>query len=564
MLESFQSLEGGLIGLFILFQLFMAVGLWQKIQLYKSMFWEDAYPTVVQKDVPIFILEQQEIDNVTSFQNEKLDEEELEDDTESITYLHPAESNGSALDIVLRYINTYLIKNRANGIDFHLISDIVNKHVENERSQIENRLPGPLYIGLAGTMLGIILGLSSVDFSASTLERVTSAGGDGLSSIEPLIKGVQVAMTASFFGLLITTVFSVFVFKKAQSDVEDGRSEFLSFLQAELMPRMSKGILPEVTTLSKKLDRFSRSTVKAISSLDAIVQTSVKSVEIEAQLLADIKKLDLDKMSHANIMLLNQLKGMMDSFKNFASYYNELNNSMSQTSTLVSRLNTLVENSGNLNIGLELMSQGVEDSRRATEFFNKHIQSFKEYDTAIVAAVSNTDSSMKGAVSELSKSVEDQASVFKSIVADYDLKLRSAFEESINIFVKNMKKVSADSLNAIQEGVPKFEQLDKLSQLEKLNEMQGLKESINRLTDSSENLHDSLMKNQKEQVVLLKNLSNISIPNSSSPVIIEKQSKGDSKNGKIIGNIDLVLKWTAYLTVIGIGIYSLLDLLNII
>lgn len=558
MLESFQSLEGGLIGVIILFQMYLAADLLRKINLYKSLFLQKTLPTVIQKDVPIDILEQGDLDEAILYSSEYLEGEDSEQETESIAYLHPGKTNKPVLNTIIKYINIYLIKNRANGADFHLISDIVNKHIENERNKIENRLPGPLYIGLAGTMLGIIFGLNSVDFSVSTLEQVTSAGGDSLSSIEPLIKGVQVAMTASLIGLLITTIFSVFLFKSAQSAAEDGRSEFLSFLQAELMPRMSKGILPEITTLSKKLDRFSRNTVKAINSLDVIVQNSVSSVQIEAKILADIQKLDLDRMSHANIMLLNQLNGMMDSFKNFASYYNELNTSMQQTSTLVDHLNKLVQNGQKLEEGLGLLIQGVDDSRQATQFFNKHIRSFKEYDSAIITAVGNTDISMKNAVNQLSDSVKAQALHFQNSVSTYDSKLRDAFNESINKFSDTMKALSSESLDAIQKGVPKFNQLDKL------NELQGFKESINQLTASGKGLHETLERNQATQLDILKKIASIPSHESLKPALIENQKEAKSTNRNIIGTVDLILKWTAYISVICIGLYFLLSYFKIL
>lgn len=556
MLESFQSTEGALISLFIAIQLYLAIGLWQQIQLYRTIFSEDIHFVVIQKDVPITTLKEQDIDKVISHSSEQMEEIEIDQELESITYLHPNKSISLTLSTIVKYINTYLIKNRTHGMDFHLISDIVNKHIENEHNKIENRLPGPLYIGLAGTMLGIIFGLSSVDFSASTLERITNAEGDGLSSIEPLIKGVQVAMTASFFGLAITTFFSVFILKNAQSRVEDGRSEFLSLLQAELMPRMSTGILPEITTLSKKLDRFSRSTVKAINSLDGIVQSSVKSVEIEAKMLSELSKLDLDRMSHANIMLLNQLTGMMDSFKNFASYYNQLNTSMQQTTALVDRLNILVQNGQKLEEGLELLIQGVDDSKEATQFFNKHIKSFKEYDTAIITAVSNTDSSMKKAVDQLSESVLLQAQIFQDIISSYDSKLRAAFNESIKTFTDRIQEVSSEALNSIQQGVPKFDQL------EKLNELDGLKESVHQLTSSNKGFHETLERNQAKQIVMLEKIASNTTQVSVQPALVAHPKENEPKNHKIIANVNIVLKWTAYLSVIFIAILLSLGILG--
>ena len=59
-------------------------------------------------------------------------------------------------------INTYLIKNKGAVSDFNLIKDIVERNCDAVESEIESVTPMPLYIGLVGTMLGIIVGLGAI------------------------------------------------------------------------------------------------------------------------------------------------------------------------------------------------------------------------------------------------------------------------------------------------------------------------------------------------------------------------------------------------------------------
>src|SRR5690606_33739473 len=108
---------------------------------------------------------------------------------------------------------------------------------------ISNKLSTPLYLGLAGTMIGIIIGLFYIDFSPSsviTTDVTTNNDGDDLLKITPLIDGVKYAMGVSVLGLILTTIFSVWIYKNAKSKVNQGKNEFLSQVQTELLPTLIK------------------------------------------------------------------------------------------------------------------------------------------------------------------------------------------------------------------------------------------------------------------------------------------------------------------------------------
>ena len=59
-------------------------------------------------------------------------------------------------------INAYLLKNKGATGDFLLIKDIVERYCDAKREEIETQLPMPLYMGLMGTMLGIIIGIGYI------------------------------------------------------------------------------------------------------------------------------------------------------------------------------------------------------------------------------------------------------------------------------------------------------------------------------------------------------------------------------------------------------------------
>jgi biopolymer transport protein ExbB/TolQ len=541
----YQYFEVLIIITIIIFQIIIARDLYFKIRAYKAIFDFEDLPTITQKKVSKNVFKSGDVYEILTFEGEE--------GVVNITYLQ-YNNKSRVLATMVKYINVYLIKNKGATIDFHLIKDIVDKHTETSQNEIENRIPAPLYLGLAATMLGIIIGLFSVNFNANS---------NALNAIQPLINGVKWAMSASVIGLIITTIFSIKIYKDAQVEVDQEKSEFLSKLQSELMPKMATGKLPEVAILSDKLDVFARSTAGSISSLDNIVRTTSNTIEREQQLIQDIRRLDVSKITSANVKIFTKLDDMMGSFANFANYYNELNSSMKGTSDLVNKLQHFVSTTDNINAVLEGIKNNIEESNSATTFFNNHIQSFSRYGDAVNEAVVNADSRMSKAISELGKLAEEQFNSFNEAIANFDSKLSTAFTHSIEKFTEAMEVQILRTEEAFEKSRPKFEKLNKLDQLDKLVQL----DSINTRLESLEtNLIAVFNKNGQEIISQLKNgeqnYNHISIPK-------ETISSSEPNKEKVVNKSTLekllpVVKVATYVVIIIFGVFSLLRYLDFI
>ncbi|MAX71235.1 MAG: hypothetical protein CMC76_09070 [Flavobacteriaceae bacterium] len=483
-MEGIERVEIAVILVLIGFQLYFAFKLWQKIVLYKNVFKNP--PLLGLKDVSLSLYNEGDVDEILLDENFNEDVE-FDNPTIRIAYL-VNNSKNVVISEICNSINTYLIKNKSAAIDFHILKDITDRNVEIKEGEIDNNIPAPLYIGLAATMLGIIFGLFAINFNTSTSESATLA----LEAIKPLIDGVKIAMTASVTGLIITTVFSILIFKSAKSKVENGKNEFLSFLQSELLPKMNKSKLPEVQTLSNKLDKFARSTSGVVAQLDSVVKNSSQAINREQDLIEQIKELDVKKVASVNLDVFNQLQGMMGSFQEFAKYYEHLDKSLLNTSNLLSNLQVFVANTHNINVILEDIKSTVAKSNQSTEFFNTHIKSFVNYEDAVKEAVANTDSKMSRAIEELTSSAHKQFEAYNSVISEYDSKLSTAFNKSIESFTEVMTKQVAKTEEAFNTARPKFELLSKLNKLDVIEErLQNLE---NELTQVISNGNNSIVK----------------------------------------------------------------------
>ncbi|TXD53118.1 MULTISPECIES: hypothetical protein [unclassified Polaribacter] len=535
----YQYFEVLIIITIIIFQIIIARDLYFKIRAYKAIFDFEDLPTITQKKVSKNVFKSGDVYEILTFEGEE--------GVVNITYLQ-YNNKSRVLATMVKYINVYLIKNKGATIDFHLIKDIVDKHTETSQNEIENRIPAPLYLGLAATMLGIIIGLFSVNFNANS---------NALNAIQPLINGVKWAMSASVIGLIITTVFSIKIYKDAQVEADEEKSEFLSKLQSELMPKMATGKMPEVAILSDKLDVFARNTSSSISQLDAIVRNTSNTVEREQQLIRDIRKLDVAKITSANVQVFSELDNMMDSFKNFANYYNKLNSSMEGTTDLVSKLQRFISSTENINIVLEGIKKNIEESNVATTFFNTHIQSFERYGDAVNEAVINADSKMTKAISELGRLTEEQFNSFNEAIANFDSKLSTAFTHSIEKFMEAMDAQILRTEMAFADSRPKFEKLDKLDLLDQLSQLDQLPSINVRLESLEKNLANVFNKNSQEIILALKGNNQFYQKDDSpnNPLPIETIEKKKSLQEKIL----LVLQIGTYIVIINYGVYTLLQ-----
>ena len=522
----------------IAFQFYLAYKLWFKIQMYRAIYDFEDLPIISQKNVSKEVIDSGDVKKILQYVDEG-------EGTINITFLNYIPKS-KVLSTIVKYINVYLIKNKGATIDFHLIKDIVNTHTETIETQIENRIPAPLYLGLAATMVGIIAGLFSVDFTGNSAAA--------LNAIQPLIDGVKWAMSASVMGLIITTIFSIKIYKDAHTEAEEEKSEFLSKLQSELMPRMATGNLPEVSILSDKLSVFARATNSSVSQLSDIVKMSNETIAHEQTLIRDIANLDVKGISTANVKIFKNLEGMMGSFQNFAKYYNELDSSMTSTTELLSNLKQFVYNTQNVNIVLEEIKNSISQSNQATSFFNKHIQSFERYNDAVNVAVAKNDSAFQEAVSQLSDATVKQFDSFNNLISTFDSKLSEAFTQSVENFTRTMDEQVRRTEEAFETGRPKFEKLDNLDKLIKLDAIEE------RLGSLEVKLVDVISSGNKALITALSN-ANKSGENTS----YEKDDISLEKPKRLFTHSLLtVLKTGAYTIIIIYGFHSLLKYFDFI
>lgn len=496
------------------------------------------------------ISEYKSIDSLTDFdlsdgtnENQVQSESNMEFATQIET-----DSKSNQFNKILKNINSYLAKNKGAIVDFHILKDITDRTVDTDEEEISNKIPAPLYMGLAATMVGIIIGLWGIDFNSEV---------EDLSLMSPLIAGIKWAMTVSVLGLTLTTWLSIFEFKNGKKKVEEGKNDFLSFLQTELLPDLFKSEDTGVRALNSRLDNFSRSSVGIVKNLDTIVEKTSQSLQKEHQLLNDLKAIDVRRMSDASLKIFKELLPLMDSFKAFPQYYHELNSSLSSTAQLTNKLKEFISRTEDVNMILTGIKEAVTNSSEATSFFNKHIKTFVDYESAVNESIVNADSRMQEALSALKKGVMEQFDSYTELITNYSSKMDVAFEKSISKYVEAADSQISRINDAFESARPNFEKLNKLDKLDYLGNLEKL--------DKLDSLYGivSLLENLvQKQNIQTEAIRNLKLHVEGVPLHFPESLTVNQPKSKFERTLN-VLRFASYTAILSYGLYILVSwLLN--
>lgn len=216
-----------------------------------------------------------ELQRVQSDYNKQLENSEQKE--KHLADLNIAFSNGTRTEIISA-INRYLEKNKNSVTDFNLIRDIIDRNCDAVEEEIQAQVPIPIYYGLMGTMIGIIFGAGSLVWSGSlwnlltpfnpplgveygtmeydTLKEAYSAVAT--NGILSLFGGVAIATFSSIMGIILNVISSN-KGKDTKSKVEAKKHAFISWLQAELLPKISSDFSSALIKLGHDLTGFNSS-----------------------------------------------------------------------------------------------------------------------------------------------------------------------------------------------------------------------------------------------------------------------------------------------------------------
>lgn len=311
-------------------------------------------------------------------------------------------------------INKYLGNNSGSVIDFGLLKDAVDRHCDSVENDIATQTPIPLYWGLAGTMAGVIIGLTDLLKSDAILTLMGSSGGvinvasqNAATGINALLSGVAWAMLASIIGILLTTANSL-LFKRCKLKEENGKNSFLAWMQSELLPELPSDTSQALNNLVKNLNKFNNTFRENTSNLGDALNAVNQSYAIQADIIKAVHDMDVMKMAKANVRVLQELKECTDKLEAFNEYLNDIEGYTTAIHRFESQFG---EQADRLHI--------LEEIR---DFFRRHkseiAKTTADADRTLQESLENIKESTSENVNEMQKHFVEQSEHFKKILVD--------------------------------------------------------------------------------------------------------------------------------------------------
>ena len=397
------------------------------------------------------------------------------------------------LDNILFSINNYLIRNRGAASDFNLIKDIVERNTNALEEDINLSIGVPLYLGLMGTMMGIVIGLFNMPDLGIVLD--TNAKDIMLNDgIGLLIGGVKIAMIASFSGLLLTIINSGWVFKGSRSLSEARKNDFYTFIQIELLPIINQGLASTLESLQRNLLKFNKEFTTNLSGISGIFDSSRKAIREQKELLDSIEKSKMVEMTKYNVRVLGGLEVSIREFEKFNQYLTNVNLFVDNSQQIVHKTNELLARTDNFKIIADNLDSKLSQSQRLLEFLSAHFEKLEEHKEFTSNAVADVGNAISETFQELKVHIQNSSEVVKNFTVDELELLKNALSNSKT----NLSNL--EHLSTLQTDVSQFKNISvsqgvRLSQVvESLNE--NMVKSINIL----EGIEQRILNKKKKSI----------------------------------------------------------------
>lgn len=286
--------------------------------------------------------------------------------------------------------NEYLWNNKGAAADFNILKDISERHSEAIDNEVQANISTPLYIGLLGTFIGVILGLSSMLLGgfgdAEPSNGVVTGEVSAMSfitdeKIQTFLVGVLIAMCGSLYGLGFT-LYGNNLLKDARRTRDKQKNSYYTFLQKELLPKLNSDMAASLGNLKSVLDSFNQDFLEKVSNFKPIVESLTENIGIQKDFILKLDEIGFTKMANANVKVFDKIKESEYLFQNFLKYQVALNNTLQKGTDLTETIESVLSKLTSLQRGFDLVPEYLqkhdESIQRQVTFFSRHEEDLDE------------------------------------------------------------------------------------------------------------------------------------------------------------------------------------------
>lgn len=346
----------------------------------------------------------------------------------------------------LEDINSYLVHNQNKTFDYHILKEIVNRNSQSLEDEVDTMLTVPLYWGLIATIFGIAFGI--VIFAWKDLANLLAGTNHDVSCIKILLTDVGIAMVASLAGVFFTKQ-STAHYNKARTEMVKNKNRFLTWIQTDLMSKLSDDITGALLKMTQNLNEFNRTFANNTRELKETLSTVKDNYESQVKLLNAIDKIKINKIAQANIEVYDKLQGCTEELE--------------RLSEIIADSETYVSNVVELNDKLGSVDERTRLFEELGNYFKNEIEFVRDRQGMMRQQMSSVDSVLQDALSNLGDSISNN-------IADLTSKFQQQ-NDRIHLLIEEQQDSLVESLQKQQSAVN-----EKIGQID--NPFEGLKETF--------------------------------------------------------------------------------------
>lgn len=343
-------------------------------------------------------------------------------------------------------INSYLKYNKNKTFDYHILKEIVNRNSQSLENEVDTMITVPLYWGLIATIFGIAFGI--VLFAWNDLANLLSGTNLNTDGIKILLTDVGIAMIASLAGVFFTKQ-STAHYNEARTEMVKNRNKFLTWIQTDLMSKLSDDITGALLKMTQDLNEFNRTFAGNTRELKETLNSVKDNYEDQVKLLEAIDRINIDKITKANIEVYDKLQGCTYELERLFKF-------IANTETYISKVVELNEKIGSIEERTLIFEE-------LGNYFKNEIEFVRDRQGMMRQQMSSIDSVLQNALSNLSDSVSNSIA-----------ELTRRFQEQnnqIGLLIEEQQNSLADSIKMQQIAVN-----ERISQID--NPFDGIKETF--------------------------------------------------------------------------------------
>lgn len=298
---------------------------------------------------------------------------DMTDDDVNVSLITTTGGSNAFKEVVYE-TNEYLCKNVGTSADLGVLQDICDKKLEVKENAVKSTLNLPLFIGLGGTFIGIIIGVIGFAIDLNTLfdstattvrtEKVVDMpvtnnnvteisanpyfgttqeeSGDETNSLQFLLIGIGCAMAASLCGLILMVYNTAINYRQATAELDTKRNEYFDFLRRELMPTLANSMSSSLNSLKSVLGHFVDKFGKNLDAYADSAELLNENLEKQHLVLAQIQEIGMTRMANRVASAFVQLNEAADALNTFHQYQQDLNTTIHHVQGGVAQIDSLI------------------------------------------------------------------------------------------------------------------------------------------------------------------------------------------------------------------------------